>query len=169
MYALDVIIVVIHCCLQTTEADVSDEITQAEADFLMALDKRPVTDDMVSWPMPGDNVAVDLISLDEREKFVLDVYCGRIKLSKIRFQNRARTTIILVRLEIDGSPHRNPDDVELPCPHIHLYKEGFGDKWAYPVPQEHFSDLSNRETTLQDFMRFCRIVEPPTFSAGLFT
>ena len=147
----------------------SDDISQIEADYLLALNKRRTTDAAVNWPMPGDKVTVDLVSVDEREKFILDIYCGRIKLSKLRLQNRAKITIILARLEIDGAPHRNPDDAEMPCPHIHLYREGYGDKWAYPVPQEHFADLANRERTLQDFMRFCHIIEPPLFQAGLFT
>jgi hypothetical protein len=144
----------------------SEDLTQAEAEYLLALNKRAVSAD-VFWPIPGENLSVDLVSLDESEKFLLDVYRGRIKLSKLRLQHRARTTIILVRLEIDGAPHRNPDDVELPCPHIHLYREGYGDKWAYPVPTEHFSDLADRHQTLQDFMRFCNIVQPPTFHVGL--
>ena len=147
----------------------SDDLSQAEADYLLALNKLRTNDDPVNWPMPGDKISVDLISFDEREKFILDVYFGRIKLSKLRLQNRAKITIILARLEIDGAPHRNPDDVELPCPHIHLYREGYGDKWAHPVPLEHFSDLANREQTLQDFMRYCHIINPPSFQAGLFT
>lgn len=146
----------------------SDEISQAEADYLLALEKYRVSDDTVTWPMPGEKATVDLVSYDKSEKFILDVFRGRIKLSKLRLQNRARTTIILVRLEIDGSPHRNPDDVELPCPHIHLYREGHGDKWAYPLPPGVFLNLADREQTLQDFMRFCSIVQPPEFVAGLF-
>jgi len=98
---------------------------------------------------------------------MLDIGTSSIKLSKLMFQNRARTTAILVRLEIDGSPHRNPDDTEVPCPHIHLYREGFNDKWAFPVPSEHFRDLTDKYITLEDFMRFCHIVQPPEFVEGL--
>lgn len=146
----------------------SDDLLQQEADELLALEKARLKDDEVPWPALGAKASVPLVSLDGREEFMLDVTTSSIKLSKLMLQNRARTTAILVRLEIDGAPHRNPDDVELPCPHIHLYREGFNDRWAYPVPPEHFRNLSDRRKTIEDFMRFCHIVKPPVFKDGLF-
>ena len=108
------------------------------------------------------------MSEDGRDEFILDVATSSIKLSKITLQNRARTTAILARLDIDGPSHRNPDDFEIPCPHIHLFREGFNDKWAFTVPSAHFSDLSDRVKTLEDFLRFCSVIEPPFFKFGLF-
>jgi len=143
---------------------VSDDLSQQEADLLLAMDKRRLSADDVAWPSFGGKAVVPLSSVDGREEFMLDVTKTSFKLSKLTLQNRARTTVILARLEIEGAPHRNPDDVELPCPHIHLYREGYGTKWAFPVPAEHFRDLSNHQTTVEDFMRFCHIVEPPRFS-----
>ena len=109
-----------------------------------------------------------LISDDGRDEFVLDVATFSIKLSKVTLQNRVRTTAILARLDIDGPPHRNPDDVEISSPHIHLFREGFNDKWAFAVPPEHFSDLSDRVKALEDFLRFCNVVAPQLFNFGLF-
>ncbi|KJU85379.1 prophage protein [Candidatus Magnetobacterium bavaricum] len=40
--------------------------------------------------------------------------------------------IILLRLCFGGHPHRNPDDTEISSPHLHRYREGYADKWAYP-------------------------------------
>jgi hypothetical protein len=74
--------------------------------------------------------------------FLLDVTLYQIKLTKATFQNRARAVIILYRLDIDGAPHRNPDDQEVPCPHLHVYREGFGDKWATPAPTDKFPDTT---------------------------
>ena len=53
--------------------------------------------------------------------------------------------------------------------HLHLYKEGIGDRWAYPVPPEHFNALSDLFRSLKDFMEYCKIVNPPTIRRGLFT
>jgi hypothetical protein len=36
--------------------------------------------------------------------------------------------VVLVRLDLGGAPHRNPFDEEIGVPHLHLYREGFGDK-----------------------------------------
>lgn len=147
----------------------SDELTQEEADTLLAQHKKYIRHEQVFWPNPGAKVTVDLLSLDEREAFLLDVSRASIKLERLVLQTRARVTIVLVRLDLHGAGHRNPDDTELPCPHIHLYREGYHDKWAFPVPSEHFSDLGDRQQTITDFMRFCQIVQPPEFVAGLFS
>ncbi len=72
------------------------------------------------------------------------------------------------RLDFGGAPHRNPDGEEVGSPHLHLYREGYGDKWACPVPPDHFSNLDDLWLTLQEFMRFCNIAEPPFIKRGLF-
>ncbi len=76
---------------------------------------------------------------------------------------------VLARLDFGGSPHRNPDGKEVNCPYLHLYREGFHDKWAFPVPTGSFSDIGDPWRTLEDFMRFCNITAPPDIRQGLFT
>jgi hypothetical protein len=76
--------------------------------------------------------------------------------------------VILARLETGGPPHRNPDDSEVRCPHMHLYREGYADKWAFPVPGDLFGDLDDAWRTLHEFMAFCNITRPPEFERGLF-
>lgn len=117
---------------------------------------------------PGVRHVIPLSSVDRRESFLLDVTRYRIKLSKASYQNRTRQVIILMRLDIDGPPHRNPDGAEIACPHLHIYRTGYGDKWAIPAPTEHYTDPTNLLTSLVQFMRHCNIVSPPTFQPGLF-
>lgn len=49
------------------------------------------------------------------------------------------------------------------------YREGYGDRWAYPVPEDQFSDINDMWQTLQDFMRRCNITQPPKIVKGLWT
>jgi Family of unknown function (DUF6978) len=51
-----------------------------------------------------------------------------------------RGVAIPARLDFRGAPHRNPDDEEIPCPHLHLYRESYGDRSLMPLPAEQFSD-----------------------------
>jgi hypothetical protein len=104
------------------------DIPQSEADALIGMEKRFVDDSDWTFPASGQRVALPLTSVDRRENFMLDVTRGQIKLTKATFQNRARQAIILLRLDLEGAPHRNPDGEEIPCPHLHVYREGFGDK-----------------------------------------
>ncbi len=144
-------------------------LTQSEADELITCPK--VRADAVTYDYPGSggSISIPLISKDKRETFVLDISRGRIKLQKCTYQNRARQVIVLVRLDLEGSPHMNPDGQFVEGDHIHLYKEGFGDKWAYPVPHAKFTDTSDLWRTMEEFMTFCNIVERPDFRRGLFT
>lgn len=144
-------------------------LTQAEADALIVMEKRRIDDTRWSYPGLGGAILIPLMSADKRENFSLDISRGRIDLLKGKYQNRARQVIVLARLDFGGQPHRNPDDEEIPSPHLHIYREGFGDKWASPVPAEHFSNMSDLWQTLNDFMDFCNIKEPPIIERGLFS
>lgn len=110
-----------------------------------------------------------MVSGDRREQFLLDLRRGRIDLAKGTYQNRARQVVVLARLDFGGAPHQNPDGGEIASPHLHLYREGYGDKWALPAPGDRFVNLSDPWQMLEDFMRFCNIVEPPIIRRGLFT
>ena len=147
----------------------NDDLSQAEADALLQLEKFRMTDGRLPLPDMGRKLSIELLSKDKRERFNLDMNRSYVSLSKITFQTRGRVIVVLARLDIDGAPHRNPDDEELPCPHLHLYREGYGDKWAFSVLAEHFNDLFDRWKTLQDFMMYCRIVKPPEFDRELFS
>lgn len=144
-------------------------LTQAEADALIAMEKYRVNEDRSDFPMGGQSLIVPLQSADKREHFLLDVSRGRIDLLKVKMQNRGRQVVVLVRLDLGGAPHRNPDGEEMLPPHLHVYREGYGDKWAIPVPADRFGATGNLWITLEDFMRFCNITRPPHIERGLFT
>jgi hypothetical protein len=143
-------------------------LTQAEADALLLLEKHRLDETEHEFPGLGGAVRVPLQSPDRRESFTLDVTISQINFAKGTYQNRARGVVILARLDFNGPPHRNPDDEDIPCPHLHLYREGYADKWAFPIPLDRFRNLDNRWNTLWDFMRFVNIARPPHFSRGLF-
>jgi hypothetical protein len=145
------------------------ELTQADADLLIALEKVRENDDPVDYPSLGGNVCVPLVSVDKKEHFFLDVSRGKIDLRKGKYQERGRQVIVLLRLDFGGAPHRNPDGEEMPSPHLHIYRPGFGAKWAVPIPRDRFPDTSDLWRLLQDFMRYCNIAKPPMFQRGVFT
>lgn len=141
-------------------------ITQKEADKLFSMEKVKVDDTLWQLPYGGDKSSIPLQSKDGKEKFMLDVNTSRICLSKLTLQNRTRETITLCRLDL-GVPHRNPDGQEVGSPHIHLYKEGFDDKWAYPLPNDIFKNLDNKWDILVSFMTYCNITDVPNFNGKL--
>jgi hypothetical protein len=144
-------------------------LTQAEADALIAMEKHRANEDQTDFPMSGQSVVLPLQSPDRREQFLLDLSRGRIDLLKVKMQNRGRQVVVLVRLDLGGAPHRNPDGEEVASPHLHVYRESYGDKWAIPVPADHFRNVADAWTALEDFLRYCNVTQPPHVLRGLFT
>jgi hypothetical protein len=143
-------------------------LTQAEADGLFNMEKITLNNDPWDFPTQGMKIEIPLTSTDKRERFSLDIARGTINLQKVKFQNRTRQVVILARLEMAGPSHHNPDDTEIPTPHIHLYREGFADKWAFKIPSEAFRNLTDQWDTLQDFMAFCHVTRKPNILKVMF-
>ena len=142
-------------------------VDQATADALIATPKIRANDAVSYYPGAGGYLTLPLLSHDGRESFHLDIRRGGIDLLKGTYQNRARQVLILVRLDFGGAPHRNPDGSEISSPHLHIYREGYGDKWAFEVPPDKFSQITDPWQALQDFMRFSNIVDPPNIQRGI--
>jgi hypothetical protein len=146
----------------------SVDLTQSEADELMAMPKRPCSDGIEMFPPLGGKLVIELESVDKSEDFLLDVTRSRIDFSRITYQNRGRAVVVLKRLDLNGAPHRNPDDQVIPCPHLHTYREGYGDKWAEPISAGKFTNLGDMSLTLAEFMAECNVVDAPMIQTGLF-
>jgi len=144
-------------------------LTQIEADNLISMVKIRINDESWEYPDLGGAISITLTSKDKTEHFLLDIGRSKIELQRGKYQNRARQVIVLVRLDFGGSPHRNPYDHEITCPHLHIYRQGYGDKWAFPAPLNKFPHLNNAWETLHDFNGYCNIIEPPIMTKGLFT
>ena len=115
------------------------DLTQAEADALIALEKHRTNEQNWNFPMGGESISVPLQSADTREQFLLDMSRGRIDLRQV-----------------------------IGTPHIHVYREGYGDKWAFPLPAD-FQAVDDLWTTLDDFFRYCNVTRPPLILREFFT
>ena len=75
-------------------------LTQAEADDLIAMEKHRLNGEWHRFPALGGSLVLPLQSSDRREQFQLDISQGRIDLLKVKMQNRARQVVVLVRLDL---------------------------------------------------------------------
>ncbi|NGP59866.1 hypothetical protein FLT15_16290 [Paenibacillus thiaminolyticus] len=142
-------------------------LSQLEADRLIELVKSLVKNQQILLPSPGNKMQLDAQS-HKNEKFIIDIRRGRVKISKASFQTRYKNSIPLIRLDVDGPDHPNPDGEIIPCPHIHIYREGAELKWAYPLKIEgnkDFSDLRDLTQVLIDFLHYNNIDNIPTYIA----
>lgn len=129
-------------------------LTQKEASQLIAMKKLFLVDGSIVLNESFNN-HFDLISENKEEHFILDLRQGRIELKKIRYQNRYDETIPLVRFESIGI-HENPDGEIIKGAHLHIFREGYADKFAIPAP-ENFMELDDILHTLKRFCEYCNI------------
>lgn len=118
---------------------------------------------------PGVEQEYRLRSSVPQEVFHLDVRRNSVRLSKVTYQHRVRVEVRLARLDLGGSPHRNPPPNydRIPTPHLHLYREGYGDKWAYPLGSFDFvTDPTDYSRTLREFCDWCNIDGVPGIQEG---
>ncbi len=141
-------------------------LTQAEADYLIGLEKRFVDLTPISLPS-GLKQIRELVGTNAHEHFLMDLWRGTIRLTKVSLQTRVRSAVILVRLDIDSAPHTNPDGERISGTHLHVYREGFEDRWAKPLDPQHFSNPGNISQSFEDFCFYCNIISKPPFQASL--
>jgi hypothetical protein len=146
-------------------------LSQSEADALLHMLKEfresaPIRF-AVQTPMDDEHV---LLSQDHREEFILTIERGNRKRARLKYQTRGRKIVVLARLDLDGPHHRNPSNApyrpneRLPCPHLHLYQQGFDDRVAFipsDVPDFNLRDPANGLACLEDFLAFCKVINRP--------
>lgn len=133
-------------------------LTQAEADYLMQLEKKFTSDDPLVLGAGPLKFVRTLISEDGREQFLLDVHRGRLSLKKYTFQERARVIIPLARVDAGKTlRHTNPDpDARvIEGSHIHIYREGYDVKFAWPLDGFPFRDPDDMIINVR---RFCSLL-----------
>lgn len=146
----------------------SYDLPQEEADRLLSLEKYALRAAVYDFPGPGSKIDLPLTSEEVGTDFILDINRGSISLIKCTYQTRFAVNVPLIRLDLNGPGHRNPDDTEVGESHLHLYREGFGLSWAYDIDPKVFTNPEDLEASFSDFMKYCNIVETPVFSVTLF-
>lgn len=139
-------------------------LTQAEADRLIDVEKRFLVERPVVLPAPGKWWYGDLISVDRREEFRLGIFRGRLGHARYTaiLISHSQSNAVLVRLDVGVlGVHPNPDGTRVAGSHLHLYREGYDDKFAYPIVGYPFSDPDDIVKGINDFFLFCKVVAPP--------
>jgi hypothetical protein len=155
-------------------------ITQQDADFFFSMEKFPEELNEHNFPASGCKLVLPFVSADKRENFLFDIYRGSIRLTKVTYQNRVRKAYVLRRLDFDGATHLNPEVENIPLPilepfngkeisspHIHLYVEGYGERWA--IPAELLLPLNGKDIyeIMIDFFKYCNVKRLPKIEKTL--
>lgn len=127
-------------------------LSQQEADDLLAMVKFLKHKGPLEIPEPGKELKLNVVGESNNERFIIDINRkGQIKV-RCTYQTRYRKSIILLRIDLVGGKHINPDGTIVECPHIHIYREGFEDRWAYPLND--ILDVQNQFDLIEVLIKF---------------
>ncbi len=134
-------------------------MTKESAQELIHMIKEIVETGIYKLPQIGSQNRIPLQSvLSKRDKF--DVIVNRV--ARI---NPLKYTLVLnypeeglLRIDVNGPDHVNPDGSKIPCPHIHLRMKDTGkwDEWAIDLPAI-FGNTENIAVTVRDFLQYCQV------------
>lgn len=142
-------------------------LTQKEADYyinvLKSLKHRGT---IIKFPSPTEHIIIEAES-NNNNKDLFKFYInrkGKYNIKKCTYMSRYKNTHDLLRIDIEGPAHDNPDGTTIECPHIHIYKEGYNLSWAYPLPQIIKTDPENLLQILIDFFEYNKVTNINHFS-----
>lgn len=135
------------------------ELTDNEAKALIELEKIAMQN-VVNIPSGNTKEHLDLASAKERKDNIMRIFIrrGKINPNKCSFNVVFNKSITLIRLDIEaGRVHTNPDGQDMPSNHLHIYREGYDDRYAFPLP-ECFTDPDNLAQTLYDLLGYSNVI-----------
>ena len=142
----------------SSKAPTNAGLSLADAERLIRVPKTlPLTLSCIEIDL-GMNADWDLEG--EGEGLRLIVSQSRRNPNHAKYQLMADNSIVLVRFEIEGPPHTNPDGQVVPCPHLHRFCEESPDAWAEPASGM-FGDPKDLVACLAAFLAYCNIVQAP--------
>ncbi len=161
------------------------ELTQSEYYKLFKQDKVIKDSKRIILPGKQENIRLKAIStFNKKYTYTLDIGNAHIAL-KYKFQKR-RQGVIFARIEFEGSSHKNPEyiidkvpsgidpnikslmkkyseELFLKKDHIHIYVEGYYDKWAFPLHEiidydfNNSNERINYKNKMALFLNYCNI------------
>ena len=133
------------------------ELTQALAEKYRNSPKRLKNVDKLNLSAEFKIMGEELISDEFGDIFKLDLGKNKIELKVLNCNTRANDCFVLARLDVNDREHKNPDGTKVGETHLHIYKEGFNDRFAYDPKEHGFSNFDNVSALILQFADFCKI------------
>lgn len=135
-------------------------MTRAEATELIQVIKKMMNQGKLILPQSGNQSKFELCSIfSDKDRFtVIMNRCSKIRKDKYTLMLRYGSDKGLLRIDVGGPAHINPDGTIIPCPHIHMQIKDLGawDVWAMEIPAV-FGNVEDRVQTFETFLQYCNV------------
>lgn len=138
-------------------------LNKQEVDLIIKELKQMLTTlDMNILNTPFGRIKKDLqiVSNINNINFKLSIYRGNIEPERFSLNLRFNdTNECLVRLDIRGGKHLNPDGSIAPESHLHIYNKDYNPRcsYAYPINLDDFPNTKNLYYTTESFLAYTNI------------
>lgn len=133
------------------------ELTQALADRYRLSPKRLKNGGTLNLNAEFKIIGEELISDEFGDIFKLDLRKNKIELKVLNCNTRANDCFVIARLDVNDREHKNPDGTKVGETHLHIYKEGYNDRYAYDPSKYGFSNYNDVPALILQFANFCKI------------
>lgn len=108
----------------------------------------------------------ELNSNDGKNTYNLYLSYGKINIEKISINTvHKQSNKVIVRLDLGNQRHINPDGTIITSDHIHIYKDGYDEKFAYTLDSNEFKSLfpdrKDRTALLKAYLEFIKVMSIP--------
>lgn len=133
-------------------------LTQDEIDMMIEELKWIKEKDVIGFPNFDHKLTYELESEFNPKSYLLDANRkGSLDPMKISYQFRFRASNVIIRLDLNGPPHTNPDSTEVGRNHIHIAREGYNARWAYALPDDVLNNSDDLIDIFKWFLSRCNI------------
>lgn len=139
------------------------DLTDEQVDLIINELKAPLVhldNNLLNTPFGKISITSSILSDINNIKFKLDIHRGNREPGRFTLNLRfSDTNDTLVRLDVNGGPHGNPDGTTSPSSHIHIYNNDYHrkDSYAYPVDLIDFPNIQNLYNASVSFLDYTNI------------
>ena len=141
-----------------------------QSDFNTIIKEEKVFSDLIS-PLTLSPAPLlwtrEIRAINSKNLYLLDFYRGSFELTRFTYNKRYRQSLILLRYD-SGGRHTNPDGVSFNGPHVHIFREGFNDKFAYPISDLNIDATNSIDEVLDKLLQFCNVTKRPIVEIPMF-
>lgn len=109
----------------------------------------------------------EIKAINSKNIYLLDFYRGSLELTRFTYNKRYRQSIILLRYD-SGGRHTNPDGLSFNGPHVHIFREGFNDKYAHPISYINIDDSHSIVEVLDKLLQYCNVTNRHSVKTPMF-
>ncbi len=114
-----------------------------DSEFLLNIQERKkYIENYFNFPRQNEFITLNAQGSQTQNNYLIDINKKQATLERVTFQGRHRVNIILLRMDIGTKPHTNPDKTLISGNHIHIYKDGYHDTFAYELNDPVLNELN---------------------------